>query len=227
MARVLLAENDTAVAEPLARALTREGYDITVSKVEPEVADMAPEFDVVVMGIALPDATAVEVARDLRAKGHTVPVLVLTAGPDNIEKIVTLGVEADDYVTKPFRLAELLARVRALVRAGHGNGKPGKELRAQDVRLSTKSRKAYQGDSELHLTSKEFDLLQALIEQAGTPIKREALTQQVWGGDPQGSAKNLDMHISWLRRKLGDSVEAPRYIGAPDLASFQFEAAAA
>jgi DNA-binding response OmpR family regulator len=122
-------------------------------------------------------------------------------------------------------LAELLARVRALLRRSGGEAVPGDELRAQDVRLDVAAHRTFHGDQELHLTAKEFDLLKALIREAGSVVSREALMREVWGSDPSGSTKTLDMHVSWLRRKLGDDAGAPRYISTVRGMGFRFETA--
>src|SRR4249920_66230 len=150
MTRVLLAEDDTSISEPLSCALRREGYD--------------------------------------------------------------------DYVTKPFRLAELLARVRALLRRGTAEGSA-----AHGVRIDPDARRAWHGDTELDLTTKEFDLLWILLRDAGKVVTREQIMREVWDAKWWTSTKTLDMHISWLRRKLGDDAHSPRYITTVRGVGFRFE----
>ena len=223
MTHVLLAEDDPAIAEPLARALSREGYDVVVQGTGKGAIDSAGHADIVVLDLGLPDMDGLDVARELRGQGLSVPVLVLTARADEVDLVVGLDAGADDYVTKPFRLAELLARVRALLRRTHGESSEDEELRAQDVRVDVAAHRAFQGDRELHLTTKEFDLLKVLVANAGSVVVRDTLMRDVWGSDPVGSTKTLDMHVSWLRRKLGDDANAPRYVSTVRGLGFRFE----
>ncbi|MCL2594477.1 MAG: response regulator transcription factor [Promicromonosporaceae bacterium] len=224
MTNVLLAEDDPAIAEPLARALSREGYHVTVQGTGQGALDHAAQADVIVLDLGLPDMDGLDVARELRRNGCTTPILVLTARADEVDLVVGLDAGADDYVTKPFRLAELLARVRALLRRLLGENQEDDEVRAQDVRVDVSAHRAFVGDRELHLTTKEFDLLRVLVANAGSVLQRETLMRDVWGSDPTGSTKTLDMHISWLRRKLGDDANAPRYISTVRGLGFRFEA---
>ena len=221
--RVLLAEDDPAIAEPLARALTREGYDVRVQGTGQGAIDGASDVDLVVLDLGLPDMDGLDVARAIRSQGLTTPVLVLTARADEVDLVVGLDAGADDYVTKPFRLAELLARVRALLRRTGSEPGDAEELHAQDVRVDVAAHRAFQGEVELHLTAKEFDLLRVLVAAAGTVVARETIMREVWGTDPNGSTKTLDMHVSWLRRKLGDDANAPSYVTTVRGMGFRFE----
>ena len=224
MTQVLLAEDDPAIAEPLARALGREGYDVVVQGTGQGAIESAPRADMVILDLGLPDMDGLDVARWIRNQGLTTPVLVLTARADEVDLVVGLDAGADDYVTKPFRLAELLARVRALLRRSHGDS-DDEQLSAQDVRVDAAAHRAFQGDRELHLTAKEFELLRVLVREAGSVVPREGLMRDVWGSDPAGSTKTLDMHVSWLRRKLGDDATSPRYITTVRGMGFRFETA--
>jgi DNA-binding response OmpR family regulator len=227
MTRVLLAEDDPAISEPLARALGREGYDVVVQGTGQGAIEGTPAADLVILDLGLPDMDGLDVARWIRSNGFTTPVLVLTARADEVDLVVGLDAGADDYVTKPFRLAELLARVRALLRRSQQEGGDDQdELAAQDVRMDLGAHRAFQGDRELHLTAKEFDLLRVLVREAGSVVSRDALMRDVWDSDPTGSTKTLDMHVSWLRRKLNDDANEPRYISTVRGMGFRFETGA-
>src|SRR5690625_290332 len=141
--RVLLAEDDLAIAEPLARALDREGYEVNHCATGQEAIDAAPEADFVVLDLGLPDIDGLDVCRAIRNQGLTIPVLILTARAEEVDLVVGLDAGADDYVTKPCRLAELLARVRALLRRAGGDMNDEDELHAQDVRVDAAARRAF------------------------------------------------------------------------------------
>ncbi|PWJ52791.1 DNA-binding response regulator, OmpR family, contains REC and winged-helix (wHTH) domain [Quadrisphaera granulorum] len=236
--RVLLVEDDSAISEPLARALVREGYDVDVQHDGAGAIGAAGRsLDLVVLDLGLPDMDGLDVARRLRADGLAVPILVLTARADEVDLVVGLDAGADDYVAKPFRLAELLARVRALLRRGDA---AGVQLTARGVRLDPSSRRAWRttkpGDVDdagnplepgkevqLVLAAKEYELLRVLMREAGTVVPRNAIMEEVWGSEWFGSTKTLDMHVSWLRRKLGDDVADPQFITTVRGVGFRFE----
>jgi DNA-binding response OmpR family regulator len=219
MTRVLLVEDDAAIADPLARALKREGYDVDVFGDGPSALVGAAEgADLVVLDLGLPGMDGLEVCRQMRAGGSVVPVLVLTARADEVDTVVGLDAGADDYVTKPFRLAELLARVRALLRRRGIDPE-----RTPTVRIDLEGRRAFLDDKELQLTAKEFDVLHVLVREAGRVVPREQLLREVWAQRWLGSTKTLDMHISWLRRKLGDDVANPQFIKTVRGVGFRFE----
>lgn len=223
MTNVLLVEDDPAIAEPLARALGREGYSVRAHGTGQGAINDIADTDLVVLDLGLPDMDGLDVARWIRKQGLTVPILVLTARADEVDLVVGLDAGADDYVTKPFRLAELLARVRALLRRAGGEVGEEDEVSAQDVSVDIAAHRAFQGGRELHLTAKEFDLLRVLVREAGNVVGRDALMREVWGTDPSGSTKTLDMHVSWLRRKLGDDANDPTYITTVRGMGFRFE----
>lgn len=223
---VLLVEDDPAISEPLARALGREGYEVRPHGTgQSALDDLSNGADLVVLDLGLPDMDGLDVARHIRSQGLTLPILVLTARADEVDLVVGLDAGADDYVTKPFRLAELLARVRALLRRAGGEVTDEDELGAQDVRVDVAAHRAFRGTRELHLTAKEFELLRVLVRDAGSVVGRETLMREVWGTDPTGSTKTLDMHVSWLRRKLGDDANDPKYITTVRGMGFRFETA--
>jgi DNA-binding response OmpR family regulator len=220
MTSVLLAEDDPSISDPLARALRREGYDVDVSADGPGTLGRALSggIDLIVLDLGLPELDGLEVCRRLRSEGRATPVLVLTARADEVDTVIGLDAGADDYVTKPFRLAELLARVRALLRRGSAETQV-----VQGVRIDPEARRAWSGETELELTTKEFDLLWALIRDAGKVVTREQLMRDVWGAKWWASTKTLDMHVSWLRRKLGDDAHSSKYITTVRGVGFRFE----
>ena len=225
MSKVLLIEDDVAIREPLARALTREGYDVVVHETGAGGLDVVADCDLLILDLGLPDMEGLDVARQARALGLTLPILILTARTEEVDMVVGLDAGADDYVTKPFRLAELMARVRALLRRTVAEETASDEYSCQDVRIDMAAHRAFHGDRELQLTSKEFDLLALLVSEAGNVVSRETLMRKVWGADPSSSSKTLDMHISWLRKKLEDEASHPRYIATVRGMGFRFESA--
>jgi DNA-binding response OmpR family regulator len=221
---ILLVEDDDGIAKPLVAALSSSGYDVKrVSSGQQALAN-ADGVDAVVLDLGLPDLDGVEVCRRLRRRAPQARVLMLTARTTEADVVVGLDAGADDYVTKPFRLAELLARLRALLRRGGDTGLPERSLlRAQDVRIDPAARRAWRGDEELELTPKEFEVLRLLVEHAGRVVSREQLLRDVWETTWGGSSKTVDMHLSWLRKKLGDAASAPRYITTIRGIGFRFE----
>ncbi len=220
MMRVLLAEDDATISEPLSRALRREGYAVDVAEDGRAALTLAEGEapDLVILDIGLPYLDGLEVCRRMRQEGLTCPVLILTARGDEVDTVVGLDAGADDYVTKPFRLAELLARVRALLRRGNDNRDVGDRPIAVDI----KARRAFFRGQEVSLTAKEFDLLRVLTREEGRVVPRETLMLEVWDSW-FGSTKTLDMHISVLRRKLGDDANSPRYIVTVRGVGFRFQ----
>ncbi|CAN5595666.1 response regulator transcription factor [soil metagenome] len=202
MARLLLVEDDEAIGRPLARALGRDGHDVdAVASGEAALERFeAGGVDLVVLDVGLPGIDGVEVCRRIRRLDPTVPIVMLTARAEELDAVLGLDAGADDYVTKPFRLAELLARVRANLR----RAPEGDELVEGSVRVDVGARRAWVDDLEVALAPKEFDLLALLVRNAGTVVTRERIMEEVWDEHWFGSTKTLDVHVSWLRRKIGD-----------------------
>jgi DNA-binding response OmpR family regulator len=223
--RVLLVDDDTAITVPLARALGREGYDVAVSPDGQGALSLGGTgVDLVLLDVGLPDIDGLDVCRRLRDEGVTVPMLLLSGRADEVDTVVGLDAGADDYVTKPFRLAELLARVRALLRRSEARGGTVPTPAAvRGVRVDVASHRAWADDAELRLTAKEFALLRVLLSAAGTVVTRDQLMREVWQTDWWGSTKTLDMHVSWLRRKLGDDALHPHLITTVRGVGFRFE----
>jgi DNA-binding response OmpR family regulator len=220
VARVLIAEDDEGIRVPLVRALEREGYEVEATADGLEAARRGVEdgHDVLVLDIGLPGLDGLEVCRRVRESRPDVGVIFLTAQAGELDAVAGLDAGGDDYVTKPFRLAELLARVRAQMRRVAPD-----ELRAADVRVDVGARLAWRGDEALDLSPKEFDLLVLLVSRAGQAVRREDIMSEVWDENWFGSTKTLDMHISWLRRKLGDDAQDPRRIVTIRGVGFRFE----
>jgi len=199
---VLLAEDDVAIADPLARALQREGYEVEIATDGPHAMEIARtgRADLLVLDLGLPGMDGLELCRRLRSSGGSIPVLMLTARADEVDFVVGLDAGADDYVAKPFRLAELLARIRALLR----RRSPG-TVEINGVRMDLAARLVTVDGHEVALANKEFELLRVLLQHAGRVVTREEILAEVWGDGPERKAsKTLDMHMSWLRRKLGE-----------------------
>ncbi|NLG55832.1 MAG: response regulator transcription factor [Rhodococcus sp.] len=205
MTAVLLAEDDEAIAAPLSRALGREGYDVTVAPTGPSALEQALDgsYDLLILDLGLPGMDGLEVCRQVRAQGSDVAVLMLTARTDEVDFVVGLDAGADDYVGKPFRLAELMARVRALLRR-RGGGSDDSVLEVGDIRWEPAARRVLVAGSEVTLANKEYELLRVLLEHAGQVVSRDVILHEVWGDVDLRGSKTLDMHMSWLRRKIGD-----------------------
>ncbi|RZS33869.1 DNA-binding response OmpR family regulator [Herbihabitans rhizosphaerae] len=200
MSVVLLAEDDSAIADPLSRALRREGYDVLVVAEGHAALEAATGtgVDLLVLDLGLPGMDGLDVCRRLRAAGHGLPVLMLTARADEVDFVVGLDAGADDYVAKPFRLAELLARIRALLR----RRSPG-TIEVNGVRMDLGARLVTVDGAEISLANKEFELLRVLLQRAGQVVTREEILSEVWHTPELKTSKTLDMHMSWLRRKIG------------------------
>ncbi|MGH3491640.1 MAG: response regulator transcription factor [Sciscionella sp.] len=224
MSVVLLAEDDPAIAEPLSRALHREGYVAQTVADGQRALEVASGggIDLLVLDLGLPELDGLEVCRRLRAAGCGVPVLMLTARADEVDFVVGLDAGADDYVAKPFRLAELMARIRALLRR-----RAPDTVEANGVRMDLSARTVVVDGSEINLANKEFELLRVLMARAGQVVAREEILSEVWNDPELKSSKTLDMHMSWLRRKLigeGNARSAEGRIATVRGVGFRFNA---
>ena len=218
---ILIIDDEKDLIELVRYNLEKDGYDAISAADGQTGLEIAQrhKLDLIVLDLMMPGMDGLEVCRRLRAEGSGVPVLVLTARADEVDTVVGLDAGADDYVTKPFRLAELLARARALLRRGGIEVTQG----VHGVRIDTESHRAWVEERELTLTAKEFDLLRVLLRENGKVVTREQLMREVWDTAWWGSTKTLDMHVSWLRKKLGDDAANPRFITTVRGVGFRFE----
>ena len=212
MTRVLLAEDDTSISEPLSRALRREGYQVEVTEDGPTTLGRALSdgVDLILLDIGLPELDGLEVCRRVRAEGNGVPVLILTARADEVDTVVGLDAGADDYVTKPVGIDELLARLRAVLRRAAPSGEPVVELGELVVDLA--KREVRMAGRSVHLTPHQFDLLRVLALNAGKLLTQRQLLQEVWGPGYTDAANLLQVNVSQLRRKIEPDRAHPRYL---------------
>ena len=199
---------------PLVRTLGREGY--TVERVEEGAAAvdlaLAGSVDLMILDLGLPDIDGLEVCRRVRAGGYAGGVLILTARGGELDRVVGLDVGADDYMSKPFGLAELLARTRALLRRSGGLAVETAAPAESGLRIDTHARRVWVDDREVALTTKEFDVLALLAEDRGAVVTRERLMDEVWDSNWYGSTKTLDVTVGRLRQKLEDSGAPARVV---------------
>src|SRR3954453_15063777 len=203
VARLLVVEDDAAISEPLVRALAREGHEVAHVDGGEAALDRLETHpvDLVVLDVGLPALDGVEVCRRARADHPRLAILMLTARSSELDEVLGLDAGADDYLTKPFSLSVLSARVRALLRR---RGEIVGEREVGGVRVDTGARGAWRDGRELKLAPKEFDLLALLVGRAGEAVPRDEIMTTVWDENWWGSTKTLDTHVGWLRRKLGD-----------------------
>ena len=227
MTRLLLIEDEESIATPLVGALEREGFEVEHAATGQDGLDAATRepADLVLLDLMLPDMDGRDVCRSLRAASD-VPVIMLTARGLETDRVVGLELGADDYVVKPFSVAELAARIRAVLRRGGDRAKrPAEVLAVADVELDSKTWTARKAGEPLTLARREFELLRLLLENAGEVVTREQLMRDVWDTGWMGATKTLDVHVSTLRRKLGDDPSAPRYIHTVRGVGFRFAGA--
>ena len=210
MATVLVVEDDDGIAAPLVRTLEREGYAVVhVAEGLPGVERaLEPDVDLVLLDLGLPDIDGVDACRRIRDAGSSVAVMMLTARGGELDRVVGLDAGADDYLAKPFGLAELHARVRALLRRATGTATTA----SPGLRLDTGARRVWVGPAEVPLTSKEYGVLALLCEQRGTVVTRERLMDDVWDENWHGSTKTLDVTVGRLRQKLEEHSSPSRVV---------------
>ena len=210
---ILLVEDEESISEPFARALARVGFRTRVARTGSEGIELASDLgpDVVLLDLALPDQDGREVCRALRQHSD-VPIIMVTASGTLTDRVAGLELGADDYVVKPFSVAEVVARIRAVLRRVRPDPSADGQLTIGELRIDLPARRVWRAGLEVEVTRKEFDLLARLAQDAGRVVTREALMSDVWDMNWFGSTKTLDVHIAWLRRKLGDDPARPTYI---------------
>lgn len=213
MAQLLLIEDDHAIRSALIRALSERGHAITSAATASAGLALIEKDppDLVLLDLGLPDIDGLQMLRMLRAVS-AVPVIVATARDDDRAVVAALDAGADDYVIKPFSAAQLDARVRAVLRRTASDDGQGAQLDVGDIRIDVAARVVSRNDTEVTLTPKEFDLLVYLAERPGRVVSRRELLTEVWRQPYAGTDKTVDVHLSWLRRKLGESGQQPRYL---------------
>jgi two-component system, OmpR family, response regulator RegX3 len=221
--RVLLVEDESSISEPLAQHLEREGFEpvVAASVAEAREAFERADPEVVLLDVMLPDGDGRDLCREIRA-GSDAVIVMLTARGEEVDKIVGLELGADDYMVKPFSAAELVARIRAILRRGRAAGSRRVPIAVGEISLDPASRLVSKRDLPVELAAKEFDLLRLLMSRAGEVVGREEIMDEVWDPHWFGPTKTLDVHISWLRKKIEDDPASPRYITTVRGVGFRF-----
>jgi len=214
MEKILIIEDEHSILMPLEDNLRLEGYEVSSAKDGLKGFSLAKDkcHDLIILDIMLPGLDGFEVCKRLRQAGITIPILMLTAKSQEIDKVLGLELGADDYVTKPFSSRELLARVKALLRRAK---QPQGELdvcRFGDIEVDFRKYEAKKRGKPVYLTALELSLLQCLIKHREQVVRRDALLDEVWGENVYVDPRTVDKHISFLRKKLEEDPEKPRYI---------------
>ena len=215
MTLILLVDDEPLITDSLSYSLQREGIDVQVAADGASALQAIQDFqpDLVVLDLMLPDMNGLEVCRRIRVNS-SVPVIMLTARGEEIDRVLGLEVGADDYLAKPFSFRELLARIRAIMRRIDLDRQATLLLPValRQLSLDPIARRVFKGDEELQLSVREFDLLALLMKNAGRALSRDELLKQVWGEEWIGDPRTLDVHVRWLRLKLEDDPASPQYI---------------
>lgn len=224
--RILIVEDEERIAQPLSRALSKRGYGASVAPTGASALKNATLNDLFLVDLNLPDIDGIDLCRRLRSVTDA-PIIVLSARSGVGDKVACLEIGADDYVTKPFELDELLARIRVQIRrseqANELDSEELDEISIGAVRIDPRSRRAWSAGRELELSPKEFDLLLLLMQNAGKVVRRETAIRRVWDENWYGSTKTLDVHIGWLRKKIEADPSNPEYITTVRRVGFRFE----
>ena len=220
---IVVVDDEPNIADLVDMYLARDGFRVLKAPSGEAglqaVKDHRPRL--VVLDVGLPDIDGLEVCKRLRATSQ-IPVIFLTARDSEVDRVVGLELGGDDYLTKPFSPAELVARVKAVLRRVDGGAAP-EVVQCGSAAIDVGRREVRVAGAPVEFTTKEFDLLRVLVRDAGKVVTREQIMREVWDTNWWGSTKTLDMHISWLRRKLGDDAGSPRYITTVRGVGFRFE----
>jgi two-component system alkaline phosphatase synthesis response regulator PhoP len=214
MSKILIVEDEPDMVLGLKDNFEFEGYEVLTASDGQTGLERAraQKPDLVILDIMLPRLSGLEVCKTLRGEGFEAPIVMLTARGQEIDKVVGLELGADDYVTKPFSIRELLARVRAILRRSEGKKKRLSRYQFSDIELDFEAYRAKKGGEALELSPREFELLRYLIERKGETVSRDRLLEDVWGYESYPSTRTVDTHIAKLRAKIGDSGSEPRWI---------------
>ncbi len=214
--KILLVEDEKGLIITLTDRLASEGFDVVSAVDGKEGYDLASSesFDLIILDVMLPKKNGYDVCRDLRQKGISTPILMLTAKGETIDKVLGLKLGADDYLTKPFEVIELLARVEALLRRSPAQSETtvNGAFRFGDIGIDFKKAEVTRNNSPVDLSAMEFRLLQFFIENRGTVHSRDDLLDAVWGYDAMPTTRTVDVHVAWLRQKLEENPRHPQFI---------------
>ena len=213
--RILLVEDEEGLRITLRDRLSGEGYEVETAEDGRLGFERAAGggFDLIVLDVMLPAKSGIDVCRDLRRQGDQTPVLMLTARSQTIDKVLGLKIGADDYLTKPFEMLELLARIEALLRRSQGAPKTSSEdYEFGSVRVDLRGTRVFRGEEELSLSAKEFQLLRYFLEHRGETLARDKLLREVWGYQSAPSTRTVDVHVAWLRQKIEPDPKEPQWV---------------
>jgi two-component system alkaline phosphatase synthesis response regulator PhoP len=213
--KILIVEDEPGLVTALRDRLKKEGYAVTVAKEGAAGLGLAigERFDLIVLDLMLPGQSGLTICQKLREQGSVVPILMLTARRQTMDKVVGLRTGADDYLTKPFKMAELLARIDALLRrATRSTASGGSHYESGSVRIDMKRTEVTREGHVVPLSAKEFQLLSYLAAHRGETLSREVLLREVWGYDATPSTRTVDVHVAWLRQKLEKDPKDPQLI---------------
>jgi two-component system alkaline phosphatase synthesis response regulator PhoP len=212
--RLLLVEDEPGLVMTLTDRLGREGYAVETSGDGESALERAASgsFDLILLDVMLPRLNGFDLLRELRRRGNETPVIVLTARGQVVDKVVGLKLGADDYVTKPFEMLELLARIEAKLRRPSPPPRPAEGYEFGDIRVDFRKAEVVKGGEPIDLSAREFQLLRYFIEHRGATLTREELLNEVWGYNAMPSTRTVDVHVAWLRQKIEPTARHPQYI---------------